>query len=247
MARIKYSPLYLKAKKELIKMIRKGDFKNNKLPPEDKLSEMLGISRSTIREALITLDRECIITKKQGVGNLIHKNVLETKMRIDVFQDFLELLEDGGYKATVKRIKFEWIDDISQFNIKIPSLFKDKEFFLSQLLYFADNHPAILATNCIPKSVLSVDPQVKGLPFSSFRALLNFLGKYTQEEISHSINKYSPDKVDQRISKILKIKCGESIIKREEYHCGIFGKLLCYSEIAFHPKLVSLSMVNKWN
>jgi len=90
MSRIKYSPLYLEAKTELIKMIKKGDFKNNKLPPEDKLSEMLGISRSTIREALITLDREGIITKKQGIGNLIHNSVLESKMRIDIIQDFLK-------------------------------------------------------------------------------------------------------------------------------------------------------------
>jgi len=93
MSRIKYSPLYLEAKTELIKMIKKGDFKNNKLPPEDKLSEMLGISRSTTREALITLDREGIITKKQGIGNLIHNSVLESKMRIDIIQDFLKWMD----------------------------------------------------------------------------------------------------------------------------------------------------------
>ena len=89
MARIKYFPLYLEAKTELMKMFKKGDFKNNKLPPEDKLSEMLGISRSTIWEALIALDREGIITKKQGIGNLIHRSTLEIKMRIDLVQDFI--------------------------------------------------------------------------------------------------------------------------------------------------------------
>jgi len=129
MARIKYSPLYLDAKIELINMIRKGDFKNNKLPPEDKLSEMLGISRSTIREALITLDREEIITKKQGIGNLIHKSTLEVKMRIDLVQDFIKLLENGGYKASVKRIKSGWTDKLTQSNMKIASFIKDKKYF----------------------------------------------------------------------------------------------------------------------
>ncbi|HCL90061.1 MAG TPA: hypothetical protein DHW70_01860 [Candidatus Atribacteria bacterium] len=128
MSRIKYSPLYMEAKIELIKMIKKGDFKNNKLPTEDKLSEMLGISRSTIREALITLDREGVITKKQGIGNLIHNSVLESKMRIDIIQDFLKLLENGGYKASVKRINSGWINDISQFEIKIPFV-KEKNIF----------------------------------------------------------------------------------------------------------------------
>ncbi len=245
MSRIKYSPLYLEAKIELIKMIKKGDFKNNKLPPEDKLSEMLGISRSTIREALITLDREGIITKKQGIGNLIHKSTLETKMRIDLIRDFLKLLEDGGYKASVKRIKSEWIDKLTQFYIKIPSFFKDKKYYLIEFLYFADNQPAILATNIIPQSVLNLTPKDEEMPFDSFKKYLIFLNKYTNEEISHSVSKYAPYKANQIISEILKIEENESIITREEFYYGIFDKLLCYSEIFFHPHLINLNMVHK--
>ncbi len=245
MARIKYSPLYLKAKTELIKMIKKGNFKNNKLPPEDKLSEILGISRSTIREALITLDREGIITKKQGIGNLIHKSTLETKMRIDLIRDFLKLLEDGGYKASVKRIKSGWTDELTQFDVKIPSFFEDKKYYLNEFLYLADNQPAILAANIIPESVLNITLQNKETPFDSFKGFLNFLSKYTNEEVSHSITRFVPSKVDMRISKILKIKENESIIKREEFYYGIFDKLLCYSEIFFHPNLINLTMVHK--
>jgi len=245
MAKIKYSPLYLKAKTELINMIKKGDFKNNKLPPEDKLSEMLGISRSTIREALITLDREGMITKKQGIGNLIHKSTLEAKMRIDLIQDFCQLLEDAGYKVLIKRRKFEWIDNISQFGMKIPSIIKDKKYFLSEFLYLADNQPVILATNIIPESVFRIDVQNHEVPIGSFKEFLNFLNKYTNEEVSHSITRFIPSKVDMKISKILKIKENEPIIKREEFYYGIFDKLICCSEIVFHPRLVDLTIVRK--
>jgi len=216
MSRIKYSPLYLEAKTELIKMIKKGDFKNNKLPPEDKLSEMLGISRSTTREALITLDREGIITKKQGIGNLIHNSVLESKMRIDIIQDFL----------------------------KIPFV-EDKKYFLNEFLYLADDQPAILATNIIPESSLNMSPQNEGIPFNSFKGFFNLLSKYTNEEVSHSITRSIPSKVDMRISKIFKIKENEPIIKREEFYYGIFDKLICCSEIVFHPRLVDLTIVRK--
>jgi len=247
MSRIKYSPLYLKAKTELVKMIKKGDFKNNKLPPEDKLSEMLGISRSTIREALITLDREGIITKKQGIGNLIHKSTLETKMRIDLIRDFLKLLEDGSYKASVKGISSGWVDNVPQLDIKTLSSFRDKKYFLVELLYLADSQPAILARNIIPESVLNRTPQREEMPFDSFEKYLNFLNKYTDEEISHSISKYAPGKANRTISKILKIKENEPIIKRDEFYYGIFDKLICYSEIFFNPHLIGLTMVHKLN
>ena len=244
MARIKYSPLYMEAKTELIKMLKKGDFKNNKLPPEDKLSEMLGISRSTIREALITLDREGIITKKQGIGNLIHKNTLEVKMRIDLVQDFSKLLENGGYKASVKRINSGWIDNVPQLDIKIPPI-KDKKYFLSEFLYLADNQPAILATNIFPKSALNMAIQSEGIPFDNFKGFFNLLSKYTNEGVSHSITRFIPSKADMRISKIFKIKESEPIIKREEFYYGIFDKLICCSEITFHPYLMNLTIVRK--
>jgi len=244
MSRIKYSPLYLEAKTELIKMIKKGDFKNNKLPPEDKLSEMLGISRSTIREAIISLDREGIITKKQGIGNLIHKSTLEIKMRIDLIQDFLRLLENGGYKASVKRINSGWIDKISQLEIKIPPI-KDKKYFLNEFLYLADNQPVILATNIIPESALNMPLQNKGIPFNTFKGFFNLLSKHTNEKLSHSITRFIPSKVDIKISKLFKIKENEPIIKREEFYYGIFDKLICCSEITFHPHLVDLIIVCK--
>jgi GntR family transcriptional regulator len=244
MSRIKYSPLYSEAKTELIKMIKKGDFKNNKLPPEDKLSEMLGISRSTIREALMALDREGIITKKQGIGNLIHKSTLEIKMRIDLVQDFIKLLENGGYRASVKRINSGWIDNVPQLEIKIPFI-KDKKYFLNELLYLANNQPAILATNIIPESALNISLQDKGIPFNSFKGFFDLLSKYTNEEVSHSITRFIPSKVDMRIGKILKTKEDKPIIKREEFYYGIFDKLICCSEITFHPSLVNLTIVRK--
>ncbi len=244
MARIKYSPLYMEAKTELVKMLKKGDFKNNKLPPEDKLSELLGISRSTIREALITLDREGIITKKQGIGNLIHKSTLEVKMRIDLVQDFSKLLENGGYKASVKRFNSGWIDNVPQLDIKIPPI-KDKKYFLSEFLYLADNQPAILAINIFPKSALNMAIQSEEIPFDNFKGFFNLLSKYTNEGVSHSITRFIPSKADMRISKIFKIKENEPIIKREEFYYGIFDKLICCSEITFHPYLVNLIIVRK--
>ncbi|MCK5198889.1 MAG: winged helix-turn-helix transcriptional regulator, partial [Spirochaetales bacterium] len=85
------TPLYIRAKIELIKMIKSGVFKGNKLPPENKLSEILGISRTSIREALMALSKEGIITKKQGIGNLYHLSALDTKMRIDQINCFEDL------------------------------------------------------------------------------------------------------------------------------------------------------------
>jgi len=84
MVRIKYSPLYMEAKTELIKMLKKGDFKNNKLPPEDKLSELLGISRSTIINGKIIMENGKILTiDEESLTRIGIKKGEEILRRID--------------------------------------------------------------------------------------------------------------------------------------------------------------------
>ena len=81
--KLKSSPLYVLAKNEIIKNIKSGMFPEGKLPSETALSKMMGISRTTIREALMALGRDGVITKIQGKGNFIHLSALNTKMCID--------------------------------------------------------------------------------------------------------------------------------------------------------------------
>ena len=55
------------AKKEVLKYIDEMDLKKeNKLPREERLAEMIGVSRITIRQALNALASEGIIFRRQG-------------------------------------------------------------------------------------------------------------------------------------------------------------------------------------
>lgn len=65
--RMKSSPLYVQAKLAIIRLIKEDLFDEGKLPSETMLSDMLGISRTSIREALMALRGDGIISKKQGV------------------------------------------------------------------------------------------------------------------------------------------------------------------------------------
>ncbi|MCX6026842.1 MAG: winged helix-turn-helix domain-containing protein, partial [Chloroflexi bacterium] len=65
-------PLHAKAFKALEDWIRSGRFKpGEKLPSEDELSDRLGISRSTLREALGYLETHGLISRRQGIGTFV--------------------------------------------------------------------------------------------------------------------------------------------------------------------------------
>ncbi|UUO04929.1 LacI family transcriptional regulator [Blastopirellula sp. J2-11] len=59
------------------------------LPPEARISETLGIARSTVRQALSTLEREGLIRRIHGKGTFIHE---QARQRLQKGQDLFALI-----------------------------------------------------------------------------------------------------------------------------------------------------------
>jgi GntR family transcriptional regulator len=65
-------PLYVQAIDALTNMIETGQLKTGaQLPPENELADKLGISRSTLREALGHLEAHGLIARRQGIGTFV--------------------------------------------------------------------------------------------------------------------------------------------------------------------------------
>lgn len=70
-----YTKSYTKVIEYIKKQIKEGDLKiGGRLPAERELSEMLGISRNSVREAIRTLDIMGVISSQQGAGNYLTGN-----------------------------------------------------------------------------------------------------------------------------------------------------------------------------
>lgn len=66
---------YTKVIEYIKKQIKEGKLKlGGRLPAERELSEMLGISRNSVREAIRTLDIMGVISSQQGAGNYLTGN-----------------------------------------------------------------------------------------------------------------------------------------------------------------------------
>lgn len=71
-ATLERKPLYMQAIDALENLIETGQFTaGEQLPAEETLAEMLGISRSTLREALGHLETRGLISRRQGIGTFI--------------------------------------------------------------------------------------------------------------------------------------------------------------------------------
>lgn len=85
-------PLYVKAINIITDMVETGELPvGSQLPPEGELAEMLGISRSTLREALGHLETYGMVTRQQGKGTFVTAShgpdLLGGIERLETFRD----------------------------------------------------------------------------------------------------------------------------------------------------------------
>jgi GntR family transcriptional regulator len=64
-------PLYVQAEEALMKLLNADYRAGDRLPPEPQLALQLGISRSTLREAMRSFEERGLISRRQGVGTFV--------------------------------------------------------------------------------------------------------------------------------------------------------------------------------
>lgn len=145
--------MYLVVKNHIADAINSGELKSgDQLPSEETLSEQFGVSRSTIRNALFSLERDGIIVRRHGVGTFVMTRKVSLSSRIDAIIPIPELIKDNGFSSSFEELI---IDEIkvpnkvaTELNISINS-----KVFSVERLYLANQFPTIFCIDYLPKSI----------------------------------------------------------------------------------------------
>lgn len=136
----------------LLQEIQSGIYFNyNRLPSEVEIAEYLGVSRTVIRDCLAVLEREGFISRKHGVGTIINRHVINVKTRIDLEQEFLEMIESTGQKAKIAYADVRDINADKQIAEKLH-IKEDEPIFQVVRMITADDKPAILVRITLQKA-----------------------------------------------------------------------------------------------
>jgi GntR family transcriptional regulator len=94
-------PLYAQAVDVLRSLISEGGYEpGDRLPPEIELANELGISRTTLRVAMGTLEREGLIVRRQGLGTFVtDRSPSSLRGGLQFLQTLQSLAEEAGLEA----------------------------------------------------------------------------------------------------------------------------------------------------
>ena len=100
------APLYLQIADSLLERIESGELApGDRLPAERELSELLGVNRMTLRQALEKLEVQGLLTRRQGDGTFISEPKIER--HAGELVPFTREMRRRGFKPGARVITFE--------------------------------------------------------------------------------------------------------------------------------------------
>lgn len=116
-------PLYIQAVDALYELIEDGVYQaGQSLPAEAELAVRLGVSRSTIREALSHLEKDGLIVRKQGVGTFIAPRSVQISGGLERLASFRSVVELSGAAVQVvsRTVRLIEADTTTAATLQIP-------------------------------------------------------------------------------------------------------------------------------
>jgi GntR family transcriptional regulator len=140
--------LYLQLYEILKKKIESSEWSlGSQIPTEEELCTTFGVSRATVRTAVLELVRHGYLKRQQGKGTFIYKNVVSEGL--SMMMNFRELLFEEALMPTtdiLARTVMMPIDDLDQ---KLD-IAKDKHIIYIKRLRYVEGEPVLLQESYIP-------------------------------------------------------------------------------------------------
>jgi GntR family transcriptional regulator len=185
---LKRSPSLTEQAKAYIKeRIINDEFDEGRIPSETDLADELGVSRTTIRDALSRLEQEGFIFRKQGAGTFVNDAGLQIKTRLEEIWTYEGMLQAQGYTPTTRIISIEekpTPDDVAA----ALNLNPNDEILVVKKLFLADNSPVTLTVNHIPTAVIN-QPYTKD---DFCQPIYKFLSDFCQQHLTYYVSEIVP-------------------------------------------------------
>ncbi|MBN1994862.1 MAG: GntR family transcriptional regulator [Anaerolineae bacterium] len=185
---LKRSPsLTEQAKAHLKQRILEDEFVEGRIPSETDLAEALGVSRTTIRDALSRLELEGVVYRKQGAGTFVNKAGLQIKTRLEEIWTYEAMLEAHGYTPSTRILSVGEQPAKPELAATLH-ISGDNKVLVVKKLFLADGRPVTLTVNYLPTAIISQ-------PYTNDdfrRPIYQFLLKFCQQHLTYYLSEITP-------------------------------------------------------
>lgn len=226
---------------QLLNEMKTGVFAEcSRLPRETELSEMLGISRTHLRDILSELEREGFITRRHGIGTMINRHVVNVKNRMDIEMEFFDIIRQNGYEAKSEMV---WIHELPADThlaekLQVP---QGTELIRISRVCTADGKPAIYCEDFLGKRFVKGNYTLEDLEYPIFYFLQKFCDIHAYMDLTELHAVFAAGEV----ATVLQLVPGTPVLNMEEVDYDIDGKPIFYSNQYFVEGMFKHTVLRK--
>jgi GntR family transcriptional regulator len=238
---IKRSPsLTDQVKSHLKEQILNDEFEGDRIPSETDLANDLGVSRTTVRDALSRLESEGVIYRKQGVGTFVNRPGLQIKSRLDEIWSYEAVLEAHGYRPSTKvlDVRHEPADAAVANALKVPV---EAEILVVRKLFLEDHQPVILTCNYIPQRLIQKPFETEDLRVPVF----DFLAEFGSQHLSYYLSEFVPVVATESLTQTLHVPALTAVLSLEEVGYNEENEPILKACSYFRDDLLRLGLIRR--
>lgn len=188
------------AQYELRHAITEGTFRpGSQLPTEAELCEMLGVSRTVVREALRVLEDDGLVTRRHGVGTFVRNHQILKNLNFNF--GITEMIESAGLKPGTSHlaIQKEIADEEKSAQLRVPL---GTPLTTVERVRTADGRPVVYSLDTLTDALLErahFDPELLRNE-SIYHILQTSLGKAVEYGIARLVPVVAPDHVAEKLN-----------------------------------------------
>ena len=159
-------PLYYELEQQILELIKNKNLQvGDMLPPENELCEQLGISRPTVRQAMMDLVATGHLVREKSRGTFVASPKIDEKF-FTRLQSFNDEMFQKGFKPSTQVISLEKIPSMTNIaeKLQIPL---DSEMIKLERLRYANDDPVVYLQTFIPykgyENLMKIDFAVTSL------------------------------------------------------------------------------------
>jgi GntR family transcriptional regulator len=186
-------------------------FDNGRIPPETELAVDLGVSRTTVRDALSRLEHEGTIYRRQGAGTFVNEPGLQIRSRLEEIWSYEQVLEEHGYVPSVRVLSSseERADSPTR---RALDLDEDEDVLIIEKLFLEDEAAVMLTVNRIPTRIVS-DAEYED---DEAVPVYEFLEDHCDRTLGYYLSEIIPVSLDAHTAEKLGVETGTLAISFDE-------------------------------
>lgn len=223
----------------LVTAISQGYFASGRLPAEPELADRLGVSRTTVRAALQTLDRIGMLERRPGVGTRLRPHVTPEVLALHGLVPFSGLLA-LRYDVTAECHATTGIDATAD-QVKRLGSPPEGGFCEIRRVLRGNGRAAFIMVERIPMSSLRRSMSEEDVDLS----ILTLSRRSFREQIDHAVATLIPRSATSEVAALFEISSGAPHMFVEETFYGASAQPLALSDVTVNPEMIDFSVVRQ--